>query len=124
MMPGTWPGITTEPEENHPLTTAITVNPQPVLVDWPKRVRQAVCQWIQRLLQKHPREMVLGMVGLVALLCLWHRHRVHQEWMAVNEIPRSVISELRNRRNRELRWIESLQYGLAQWLEMDRVSLG
>ncbi|CAL5871920.1 uncharacterized protein PFLUO_LOCUS6175 [Penicillium psychrofluorescens] len=123
LMPGTWPRHTTPGWGDHPSTTMMA-NQRPALANRQQRVRQAVTRWVLRMLQEHPRDVILGMVSLVTLLYLWHSHRVHREWMAVNQIPRSVMAELRHRRIGELRWMESMQYGLAQWFDVDRVSLG
>ncbi|KAJ5619157.1 hypothetical protein N7510_003141 [Penicillium lagena] len=123
LMPCTWPQHTTPEPGDHPSTTMMGTQ-RHVLANQGKRVRLALTQWALRMVQKHRHDLILGMISLITLLYLWHGHRVHREWMMVNQIPRTVMAELRHRRVGEFRWMESIQYELAQWMDVDRVSLG
>lgn len=99
--------------------------------DAPGDVDLASCQqawrellnWLLQLLWRQPRALILS-VGLVVMAWVWHCHRAHDDWMTANEVPYSVAAELRNARVKEIRWLESLVYSVAERLDMDRSMLG
>lgn len=94
------------------------------ILDSYQQVHHGVVTWLTRLLQMQPREMIYSVVGLAALLYLWHGHRVHRHWMLVNEIPRSVVEGLRNRPMSDSGMVESITFGLTTAFNVDRSTLG
>lgn len=91
------------------------------LVSECERVWRAVVGWFLHLLREQP---LLMTIGLIALLWLLHGQRAREDWMESNEIPFGVVTELRNRRVSETRWVESLVFDITEWLDIDRSWLG
>lgn len=88
-----------------------------------QRAWRELLHWFVQLLWSQP-STVLVSVGVTVLAWVWHCHRVHEEWMAANEIPYSVASELRNARVSEIRWVEQLVFRFTEWMDTDRAMLG
>lgn len=82
-----------------------------------QRAWRAVVGWFWRILREQP---LLMSIGLIAFLWLLHGQRAGENWMESNQIPFGVVTELRNRRVSETRWVESLVFDITEWLDIDR----
>lgn len=63
-------------------------------------------------------------LALGLLMYIWYSTREEELWMKANKVPRSVLKELRDSHAQDGGWMGKLNYGLIQWLEIDRVARG
>lgn len=112
-MPGMWPPEA--PTEAHAIGRC-------------KRVWSSFVDWLSRTMQENPSQLIASTaLSLWVGWWLWQQWQDQQEynrWMAANEIPVRVASQLRNTRVSEIRWVESMLFGFTQWLDYDRSLLG
>lgn len=114
-----------------PLSPIITTGdfpPMPRLED-DCRLLQTFRNVVQKTQRKHPQGWWPVVLGSVALLTLYSWYIVKSiletsRWMRANDVPANVLMALQEKRLTEIQWVQTLDYRMAQWLDIDRVALG
>ncbi|KAF3396482.1 hypothetical protein F1880_006746 [Penicillium rolfsii] len=122
-MPGSWPRETISHADVKPIVASDMADA--VLRMLKTSVEYAVPFGIKVLHLLSPAHPKCIVYPILLVLWLWQTYEDHLEWERwerANE--RYFVQQLRNRYASQTDWVESMSFGLTQWLEFDRSSFG
>ncbi|KAJ5626747.1 hypothetical protein N7528_004174 [Penicillium herquei] len=122
LMPGRWPLDDTSEED-----AGSVANPMAHVFGSIDDVLSSIdefVQWVKRLIDERPNEMVWGILFMGSLLWVVVSQRSHRLWLDANEVPLDILSKVRNSRMSEISWSESFDFGVMRLFHHDRTVLG